>query len=89
MALHAPAGDDAAVGPAGRARRRTGHRLRREVRVDARAWSRATSRSAASSAIKSTPTFFINGVKIEGALPPQYFDQAIAYELQHASVEMT
>jgi uncharacterized membrane protein len=35
--------------------------------------------------VKSTPTFFINGVKIEGALPPQYFDQAIAYELQHAS----
>ena len=28
--------------------------------------------------IKSTPTFFINGVKVEGALPPQYFDQAIA-----------
>ena len=36
-------------------------------------------------AIKSTPTFFINGVKVEGALPPQYFDQAIAYELQRAS----
>jgi uncharacterized membrane protein/protein-disulfide isomerase len=35
--------------------------------------------------IKSTPTFFINGVKIEGALPPQYFDQAIAYELQRAT----
>ena len=35
--------------------------------------------------IKSTPTFFINGVKVEGALPPQYFDQAIAYELQRAS----
>jgi len=35
--------------------------------------------------IKSTPTFFINGVKVEGALPPQYFDQAIAYELQHAA----
>jgi protein-disulfide isomerase/uncharacterized membrane protein len=34
--------------------------------------------------IKSTPTFFINGVKVEGALPPQYFDQAIAYELQRA-----
>jgi uncharacterized membrane protein/protein-disulfide isomerase len=34
--------------------------------------------------IKSTPTFFINGVKIEGALPPQYFDQAIAYELRRA-----
>jgi protein-disulfide isomerase/uncharacterized membrane protein len=31
--------------------------------------------------VKSTPTFFINGVKIEGALPPVYFDQAIAYEL--------
>jgi protein-disulfide isomerase/uncharacterized membrane protein len=35
--------------------------------------------------VKSTPTFFINGVKVEGALPPQYFEQAIAYELQHAS----
>ena len=35
--------------------------------------------------IKSTPTFFINGVKIEGGLPPQYFDQAIAIELQRAS----
>ena len=35
--------------------------------------------------IKSTPTFFINGVKVEGALPPQYFDQAIALELQRAS----
>jgi len=34
--------------------------------------------------IKSTPTFFINGVKVEGALPPQYFEQAIAYELQRA-----
>jgi len=35
--------------------------------------------------VKSTPTFFINGVRIEGGLPPQYFDQAIAYELQHAT----
>jgi uncharacterized membrane protein/protein-disulfide isomerase len=35
--------------------------------------------------VKSTPTFFINGVKIEGALPPQYFDEAIAYELTHAA----
>ena len=35
--------------------------------------------------IKSTPTFFINGVKVEGALPPQYFEQAIAYELQRAT----
>jgi protein-disulfide isomerase len=37
--------------------------------------------------IKSTPTFFINGVKVEGALPPQYFDQAIAYELQRAALK--
>jgi uncharacterized membrane protein/protein-disulfide isomerase len=37
--------------------------------------------------IKSTPTFFINGVKVEGALPPQYFEQAIAYELQHAATK--
>ncbi len=34
--------------------------------------------------VRSTPTFFVNGVKVEGALPPQYFDQAIAYELQRA-----
>jgi protein-disulfide isomerase len=34
--------------------------------------------------VKSTPTFFINGIKIEGALPPQYFEQAIAYELQRS-----
>ncbi len=33
--------------------------------------------------VRATPTFFINGVKIEGEMPPQYFDQAIAYELQH------
>jgi protein-disulfide isomerase len=37
--------------------------------------------------IKSTPTFFINGVKIEGGLPPQYFDQAIAIELQRAATK--
>lgn len=34
--------------------------------------------------VNSTPTFFINGVKVEGALPVAYFDQAIAYELQRA-----
>ena len=32
--------------------------------------------------VKSTPTFFLNGVKIEGALPVQYFEQAITHELQ-------
>ncbi len=37
--------------------------------------------------VRQTPTFFINGVKIEGALPPQYFDQAIQYELQHATTK--
>ena len=37
--------------------------------------------------VKSTPTFFINGVKIEGGLPPQYFDQAIGIELQHATAK--
>ncbi|MBI4486108.1 MAG: thioredoxin domain-containing protein [Acidobacteria bacterium] len=35
--------------------------------------------------IKSTPTFLINGVKVEGALPAQYFEQAIVYELQRAT----
>lgn len=33
--------------------------------------------------IMSTPTFFINGVKVEGEWAPQFFDQAIAYELKH------
>jgi protein-disulfide isomerase len=35
--------------------------------------------------VQQTPTFFINGLKVEGAWAPQYFDQAIAYELQHAT----
>jgi protein-disulfide isomerase len=34
--------------------------------------------------IRSTPTFFINGVKLEGMMAPQYFQQAIEYELAHA-----
>src|SRR5207247_10365672 len=34
--------------------------------------------------VGSTPTFFINGKKVEGALPVQYFQQAIEYELAHA-----
>ena len=33
--------------------------------------------------IRATPTFFINGVKFDSAILPQYFDAAIAYELQH------
>jgi uncharacterized membrane protein len=35
--------------------------------------------------VKSTPTLFINGVKFEGVLAPQYLDQAIAYELKRAA----
>jgi uncharacterized membrane protein/protein-disulfide isomerase len=34
--------------------------------------------------VQATPTIFINGVKIAGVLAPQYFDQAIAIELQRA-----
>jgi len=34
--------------------------------------------------ITQTPTFFLNGIKVEGAWAPQFFDQAIAYELAHA-----
>jgi uncharacterized membrane protein/protein-disulfide isomerase len=34
--------------------------------------------------VSQTPTFFINGIKIDGAWAPQFFDQAIAYELAHA-----
>lgn len=32
--------------------------------------------------VRGTPTFFINGVRIEGALQPQVLDQAIAHELR-------
>jgi len=35
--------------------------------------------------VKTTPTFFINGVKFDSAIQPQYFDQAIAYELRRAT----
>jgi uncharacterized membrane protein len=38
-------------------------------------------------ALKGTPTFFINGVRIEVVLAPQYFDAAINYELQHAATK--
>ena len=34
--------------------------------------------------VNQTPTFFINGIKIDGAWAPQFFEQAIAYELAHA-----
>ena len=34
--------------------------------------------------VQSTPTFFVNGVKIDGSLPAQYFEQALAIELQRA-----
>lgn len=34
--------------------------------------------------VSQTPTFFINGIKIDGAWAPQFFDQAIAYELKRA-----
>jgi uncharacterized membrane protein/protein-disulfide isomerase len=37
--------------------------------------------------IHSTPTFFINGIKVEGEWATQYFDQAIAYELQHSPAQ--
>jgi protein-disulfide isomerase len=37
--------------------------------------------------IRSTPTFFINGVKVEGAWQPQFFDQALAFELKRGSTQ--
>jgi uncharacterized membrane protein len=33
--------------------------------------------------VRGTPTFFVDGVKFDAAIQPQYFDQAIAYELAH------
>ena len=37
--------------------------------------------------VAGTPNMFINGVKIEGALAPQYLDQAIAFELKRAAAQ--
>lgn len=37
--------------------------------------------------VRSTPTFVINGRVLNGMLPPQYFDQAIAIELKRAGVQ--
>jgi protein-disulfide isomerase len=34
--------------------------------------------------VNRTPTFFINGRKLEGGLDAEFFDAAIAYELAHA-----
>jgi protein-disulfide isomerase len=36
--------------------------------------------------IKVTPTFFINGVKLEGGLPVQYLELALQYELKKAGI---
>ena len=35
--------------------------------------------------VEATPTYVINGVVIKGTLAPQYFDAAIAYELEQAA----
>jgi uncharacterized membrane protein len=34
--------------------------------------------------VRKTPTFFINGRRLEGGLPPQYFQAALELELQRA-----
>ena len=41
-------------------------------------------RSGRSSACTSTPTFFINGRRLQGGLPPQYLEAAIELELKRA-----
>ena len=35
--------------------------------------------------VEATPTFIVNGVLLKGGLSPQFFDQAIAYELARAT----
>jgi protein-disulfide isomerase len=36
--------------------------------------------------VQGTPTFFINGVRIDGGLRPEYLDAAIEHELKKAGV---
>ena len=35
--------------------------------------------------VEATPTYIVNGVLIKGGLSPQFFDQAIAIELERAT----
>jgi protein-disulfide isomerase len=37
--------------------------------------------------IGSTPTYFVNGVRLAGNLQPQYFKLAIEHELKKAGVQ--
>jgi uncharacterized membrane protein/predicted DsbA family dithiol-disulfide isomerase len=46
---------------------------------------RADSKMGQTLGIQGTPTFFINGIKINATLRPIYFDAAIAHELKKAS----
>jgi uncharacterized membrane protein/protein-disulfide isomerase len=46
---------------------------------------RADSKMGQTLGIQGTPTFFINGIKINATLRPIYFDAAIAHELEKAS----
>ena len=48
-----------------------------EVKRDHRRW-------APPLPVEATPTFVVNGVAVKGGLTPQYFDAAIAYELERA-----
>ncbi|RPJ84215.1 MAG: hypothetical protein EHM13_05405, partial [Acidobacteria bacterium] len=36
--------------------------------------------------VRQTPTFFVNGTRIEGGIQPQFLEAAIAYELKKAGV---
>ena len=46
---------------------------------------RADSKLGQQLGIEGTPTFFINGIKINASLRPVYFDAAVAHELKKAS----
>jgi protein-disulfide isomerase len=46
---------------------------------------RAESKMGQTLGIQGTPTFYINGIKINATLRPIYFDAAIAHELQKAT----
>jgi protein-disulfide isomerase len=46
---------------------------------------RADSKMGQTLGIQGTPTFYINGIKINATLRPIYFDAAIAHELKKAS----
>ena len=59
-------------------------RLRRPVRQASSSQVKSDIGLAIVLNIRVTPTFYINGIRLEGGLPAEYFEMALQYELKKA-----